>query len=179
MTNLIKKFVSTFLTSAALTLTVATPVNASVHGCTVLLCLASTTINPMSIPECVGPLTQFWSDLWHGHGFPSCPEAGPGNGFNNLVYEEFLPCPPGSVDLLPGTHIDAVGTQMISYGSAYNIGSPYRSCGTTYMGMVDISLTSHNPHYVPQYNSIQTMPAKPYPWYFNVMVNGAVNNVIR
>ena len=43
----------------------------AVDGCTVVLCLA----NPAgwsSVSQCVPPIEQLFSDLAHGHAFPSC-----------------------------------------------------------------------------------------------------------
>jgi len=44
----------------------------AVDGCTVLLCLAGPW---QSIRQCVAPVEQLFSDLWHGDPFPSCNMA--------------------------------------------------------------------------------------------------------
>jgi hypothetical protein len=54
---------------------VAVPARA-VDGCTVLLCLAGPW---QSIRQCVAPVEQLFSDLWHGDPFPSCNMASASN----------------------------------------------------------------------------------------------------
>jgi len=44
----------------------------AVDGCRVLLCLAGPW---QSIGECIAPVEQLFSDLWHGDPFPSCNMA--------------------------------------------------------------------------------------------------------
>ncbi len=176
------------LAGAALALTLTAPVKADTHGCTVLLCLASTTINPMSIPECVADLVQFWWDIAHFNGYPSCPEAGGAGGFNPRV-EYFPPCPAGYTALPAGVYVDGSTinqnflwlppTTVTSYGSSSTVNAGgMEVCGAGHMGQTMYLDGSGSWATGDAYYYLLQLPPNPHFMFMDVLINNAVVNTV-
>ncbi|BCG83507.1 hypothetical protein [Mesorhizobium sp. 113-3-3] len=73
------------------------PAQADDFGCKVLLCI----LNPQgwaSVGECVPPVERAFRMVAHGEPWPQCPEAG---SSGRIGYEEFKPCPDGTIAVSP------------------------------------------------------------------------------
>ena len=64
--------------------------------CTVTLCLANPQ-GPTQVAECVPPIQQLWSELAHGHAFPTCDMTDNGRAPGNTSTHQWTTgenCPP-------------------------------------------------------------------------------------
>ena len=59
--------------------------------CTVTLCLLNPQ-GPTAVAACVAPINRLWSELAHGHGFPTC--TGAGDSIPAIQYSTAEDCPP-------------------------------------------------------------------------------------
>jgi len=78
-------------------LLLAGSVQASEHGCTVLLCLSNPAANggPTGVAECVPPIRRLYRDLSRGRPFPGCDleDGNDGRSYARQVLDPYDPCP--------------------------------------------------------------------------------------
>jgi hypothetical protein len=124
--------------AVAATLCVPQPAQA-LDGCLVLLCLAAP--NWRAIPQCVPPITQLLHDLAHGHPFPTCAMAGPGNSATHQWASAPGNCPP---QYTRANETESATVYSCDYAGVFTLTIDGELWGRTWWSMGD-SVTDYAP----------------------------------